>query len=937
MRKFVFIALLFFVSFQQAYAAGTVQWPHTTSNLKPDPKIKYGQLANGMRYAVMANEGPAEQAAIRFLIGVGSRYEYDNERGIAHFVEHMAFNGSKNVPEGEMVKILQRHGLAFGADVNASTSYDQTIYQLDLPNVKQETLDASFMLMREVAGNITFDADAIERERGVVLAEKRGINPHALATYEARIDFLLPDSRLMKRRPIGTEEVISTVPRETMVDFYNAFYRPDNAFFVIVGDIDEAAIEEKIKAVFGDWQPVGDVRNLDYAKDTANLKNDTPKAKFHYGEKDTPSISMSLYSPYEKTEDTIETRVENLVKRAAHSIVANRMTDLVREGKATFLGAGANFGSVYEVAQSATLSASSEPEKWEQSFVEAIVELRRALEFGFTQAEIKELHANWRTSYEYGVNAADKRPNGGLANYILGSFHSNSVATAPDTNMEVFERYLQQVTADAMLNAMREIWSKAHPKFFFVSNEQVENAEARIMAAVAAAGQIAVTPHEDGEVKAFAYTEFGPAGKIVSRTPIEGTEGEAVLFENNVMLNIMKTDYQDDTVQMRARFGGGVIATPKDKPGINILMGTVFTGGGLGAHSATDLRKVLAGRTASANIAAGLDNYSFRSAVTPKDVLLQLQLWGAYLLDPAYRKEPLVQFRKSVETIYQSLDSSPGAVAGNQVGRLIYSGDNRFFLPEKNELLAIDEQNVRTLLKEPLIASALEVTIVGDIDVEETIDAFAQTLGALPLREAMPRPYDMGREVHFPSAGTEVLTHQGGKEQAILQMYWPTVDYSDITRSAKLDILTSALNQKVRDAVRERVGAAYAPSVSNLESNVFPDFGYIAVGADLDPKDISQIIDVVNAEISEAVTKGFTDDEIERARKPLLEGVQASMKSNNHWLSRISRAQSEPESVQRIKIVEAGWKETTSEDMQELAAKYLQPEKAFIIKIVPTE
>ena len=798
MRKFVIVTLLSLVSFSQAFAVGTVQWPHTSSNLKPDPNIKYGQLENGMRYAVMANEGPAEQAAIRLLIKVGSRHEYDNERGIAHFIEHMAFNGSKNVPEGEMVKILQRHGLAFGADVNASTSYDQTIYKLGLPNVKPETLDASFMLMREVVGNVTFDADAIERERGVVLAEKRGDNPHALATYNARIDFLLPDSRLMERRPIGTEEVISTVSKETMVNFYNAFYRPENAFFVIVGDIDEAAIEAKIKTVFGDWEAVGRPRDLAYAEDTANLANNAPKAKFHYGEKDTPSISMALYSPYEQSEDTVETRVENLIKRAAHSIVGNRMADLVREGKATFLGAGASFGSVYEMAQTATLTAASEPEKWEQSFVEAIVELRRALEFGFTAAEITELHANWRTSYEYGVNAADKRPNGGLANYILGSYQSDSVATSPVTNMEVFERYLKEVTADAMLAAMRDIWSKAHPKFFFVSNEQVENAEARIMAAVAAAGKVAVVPHEDEEIQAFAYTEFGPKGKIVSRTPIAGTEGEAVLFENNVMLNIMKTDYQDDTVQMRARFGGGLIATPKDTPGINILMGTVFTGGGLGAHSSTELRKVLAGRTASAGISAGLDNYNFRSAVTPKDVLLQLQLWGAYLLDPAYRTEPLVQFRKSVETIYQSLDSSPSAVAGNQVGRLIYSGDNRFFLPEKNELLALDEQNVRKLLAEPLSASALEVTIVGDIDIEETIEAFANTLGALPLREALPRPYEKGRIVHFPAAGTEVLTHQGGREQAILQMYWPTVDYSDITRSAKLDILSSALNQKVR-------------------------------------------------------------------------------------------------------------------------------------------
>ncbi len=931
------VSTLLIAPISQINAETSVEWAHDKSDLKPDPKIKYGQLPNGMRYAVMANEGPAEQVAIRLLINVGSQNEYDNERGIAHFVEHMAFNGSKNVPEGEMVKILQRHGLAFGADVNASTSYEQTTYRLDLPNVKPATIDAAFMLMRETAGNVTFDKESIERERGVVLAEKRGDNIHAIATYEARMNFLMPRSRILDRRPIGTEEIISTVSQETIVDFYNAFYRPDNAFFVVVGDIDEAAIITKIEETFGDWKPIGEMRDSSYIKDPVDLTNNAPSAKFHYGEKDTPSISMSLYSPYIAVEDTRKTRIENLIKRAAHSIVGNRMGDLVQEGKSTYLGAGVNFGSVYEAADTATLGISSEKDKWNASLTEAIVELRSALEFGFTKAEIVELHANWRTGYEYSVNAAEKRPNGGLASYIMNSYHSGSVATSPAANMEVFEEYEKTVTAEKMLTAMREVWSKAHPKFFFVSNHQEENAEAKLLATVAAAGKMALKPHEDQEVKTFAYTDFGKAGEIVSRKPIEGTEGEALLFSNNVMLNIMKTDFQDDTVQMRLRFGGGVIATPKDKPGINILLGSAFTGGGVGAHSSTDLRKVLAGRTVGAGISPGIDGYDFRSAVTPKDQLLQLQLWGAYITDPAYRPEPLAQFRKSVETIYQSLDSSPGRVAGNHVGRLIYSGDTRFFLPGKSELLALDNENVKNLLAEPLETSAIEVTIVGDLNVEETIQAVAETLGALPLREAMPRPYTEGRKVSFPKAGTEVLEHKGSKEQSILQVYWPTADYSNQKRSAQLDILSAALNQKIRDAVRERVGAAYAPSVSNVESNTFPDFGYVAVAADLDPKDIDKIIELVNAEIAVVQKEGFTEDEIERARKPLIEGVQASLKSNNHWINRISRAQTSPESVQRIKLIEKEWLATTSEDMRKLAETYLKPENAFIIKVVPSE
>ncbi|MFO0509550.1 MAG: M16 family metallopeptidase [Gammaproteobacteria bacterium] len=222
-------------------------WAHEASDLKPDPAVTYGQLPNGLRYALMKNSLPSKTAAVRMRFGVGSIMEADDQQGLAHFLEHMVFNGSQNVPEGEMVKLLERYGLAFGPDTNAYTSFLETVYQLDLPDTRDELVDTALMLMRETGDRLLLAPAAIDRERGIILSEKRSRDSPQFRGLVARLNFFYPEGRIGKRLPIGTQEVIQGAPRERFLDLYKGWYRPDNALLVVVGDLDPAAVEARIR------------------------------------------------------------------------------------------------------------------------------------------------------------------------------------------------------------------------------------------------------------------------------------------------------------------------------------------------------------------------------------------------------------------------------------------------------------------------------------------------------------------------------------------------------------------------------------------------------------------------------------------------------------------------------------------------------------------
>lgn len=919
----------------QSASQTNIVWPQDASDLAPDPDIIYGQLENGMRYIIKANDTPIGTAALRLRIDAGSLNERDDQRGISHFLEHMAFNGSTNVPEGEMIKILERHGLAFGPDTNAFTSFDQVQYQLDLPSIEKDVLDTGFFLMRETASELTLDPEAIDKERGVIKSEARARNSVGLRYYRHSADFLTPEMPLADRLPIGDAEVIATAPAERFRELYDAYYRPENTTFVIVGDVDVTEIETRIKETFGDWQGRG-APGPD--AEAGRVDADRGIAADFYTEPDmTTNVAIAYVRPAQKRPDTIAERRQSQIDGLGHRILNRRFASLARAQDAVFIGAGSSANSSFDVAETVQVSAATTQENWEAALALIEQELRRALEHGFTQAEIDEQLANTRTRLENSVNQAGTRRSTSLAGTLANSVN-DFVVTTPEAGLDRFLSYADDITPEMVHDAFKAQWTEKSggPFITLTNNAPIKNAEAKMLEIYKESQSVPVSAPEAKATQSFAYTDFGPAGKIIKDERIEDLDIRTLTFENNVRLNLKVTDFEDSIIRIETSIGSGDLEFAGSKEGLSTFFGSgAFALGGLEAHTVDELQSLLAGRSVSTQFNASADSFGVSLATTPDDFELQMQLLTAMMTAPAYRDEALGQLRKSFESFYISIDAEPGGIAARDVPRILRSGDTRFGIPAEEKLMSIGYDDLKAVLERPLREGAIEIGIVGDFDEQDAIDIVARTFAALPERNAEALSFDEARAVKFPEARTPItLRHAGLADKALAMVYWPTTDDSNQKETYTLRLLRSIFRLKLTDELRETLGATYSPSAGATNSSVYPGYGYLSATSEVDPSDIDLVFNAINQITNEMAQGGISEDELKRARQPILESIEENERNNASWMNVVANAQSRPAYLDRQRTVKSVYESITTGDIIEAAATYLKPEEALQIRII---
>jgi zinc protease len=437
------------------------EWPQAHSDVAADPEIRFGALPNGMRYAIRKQSIPKGQAALRLRFAAGSLMETDAQQGLAHFLEHMAFNGSKAVPEGDMVKILERLGLAFGADTNASTDHDETVYRLDLPRTDGETIDTSLMLMREVTGNLTIDQGAVDRERGVVLSEERARDTPAYRIVKARQAFFFEGQRPPLRPPIGQVEILKTAPNSEIRSFYQTWYRPERAVLIAVGDFDVDAMEAKIRARFSDWTAAAPASPV---PDMGPVKKRGPEAKLVTDPGAPASIQVAWTSPPDLAADTKAKRRHDLYEQLGFAVLNRRFSGLARGAEPPFIGAGAFKGTQFRAADIVMVTVNTETNRWREALSAVEQEQRRAVEYGVRQdeldREIEELRAGLKADV---AGAATRRPSQ-LAGEILGSLDDDEVVSSPAQELADFEAAVKGLKAETVSAALKAAFKgEGHP------------------------------------------------------------------------------------------------------------------------------------------------------------------------------------------------------------------------------------------------------------------------------------------------------------------------------------------------------------------------------------------------------------------------------------------------------------------------------------------
>jgi len=574
------------------------------------------------------------------------------------------------------------------------------------------------------------------------------------------------------------------------------------------------------------------------------------------------------------------------------------------------------------------LSVRAEADAWEPAFAQAEQTLRQALEFGFTQAELDEQLANSRKSLEVSVQTSPTRRTSSLARSIMGAFGGEYVLTTPESSLERYIATEDDVTLEKVEASFRKAWADLadKPQIYLSTPTIIDDAESKLEKAYQDSRAIKVVPRADDVVTEFAYTEFGPASKIRVRGEIEDIEITTVEFENNVRLNIKKTDYEKDVIRISAKMGAGSFTYP-DIRGFNSYIGTILSLSGLEAHTVDDIATLMAGKTVSAGTGIGAERMTISGATVPDNLDEQLNLMSAYVTARTLREAPIKQWEKSVRSFYPTLDSTPGGVAGRDIPAIIRSNNPRYKYPTEAELLN---------------DSAIEISVVGDVDIDEIIRAVGRTFGALPKRAdkftELADDADV-KNVVFPKGQARPikLTHSGDAETALLRIYWPTPKGYDVLKSRRISMLAQLVKLRLTEELREEEGASYSPSAFSSTSRIIEDYGYVGVSLELSPAQIDVMTEKVEAIAAEFKAGEFDDELFERAIKPTLENIETSLESNSYWMGVISGAQTHGRGLDNHRSRAQVYQNMTVDDLKPLASTIFDPSAAIRVQVLPAK
>ncbi|MDE8653233.1 M16 family metallopeptidase [Novosphingobium album (ex Liu et al. 2023)] len=914
-------------------ASRETAWGFENSDIPLDPAYRFGRLANGMRYVIRHNATPAGTGLVRMEVAAGSLDEAEGEQGYAHFIEHMAFNGSTRVPEGEMVRLLERDGLAFGADTNASTSFERTTYRLDLPRNDPALLDTALMLMRETASELTVAPEAVNRERGVVLAEMRDRNTWQFRETVEGNRFFYPQARFTQRFPIGMAETVDAATADTLKAFYKREYVPAHTTLVVIGDFDVTAVEAAILARFGDWagapaEPQPDAGPI--------APRDRNRIDIYIDPAMAERVTVMRSGPWIEQTDTAAIREHNLLRNIGYDIVNRRLQRLSRQQDAPFRGAGFGTGDVFETARSTRLIVDTVERKWRRGLIAVAREYRRALTYGFTAEEVAEQVANVRTAVEDSAAAAETRGNDDLVGAVFALLHERLVPSDPVAQLERFNAVAPRITPERVLEAMRaEAVPLEDPLMRLRSRFAPAGGAEAIRAAWREAMKASVSAESSTDLAGFAYTDFGPAGVVVSDRREPRLAIREVRFANGVMLNLKQTALEKDRVHIAVSIDGGdMLDTPKNPLATEMM--PYLDEGGLGRHSADELQTILAGRKVSASFGTGESSFDASAVTTPRDLEVELQLLAALTTDPGYRREGEIQYRHQMNNYFNRLRATPNSSLRADLGGILSNDDPRFTLQQVDAYRALTFARLRQDVSDRLAHGAIEIGLVGDIAEDQAIALVAATFGALPAREPAFRAYENQPPRLFTADRTpRVLRHAGAKDQALLRLTWPTRDDGDPLESLELELLERVVRIELSDTLREALGKAYSPAAASSLSREWKGYGTFGIAASLDVRDVPAARAAILRTVSDLRSAPVTPDILQRARQPMVEGFLNGLKSNEGWLSLVDQAQTEPDRIDRYLTGKDRLLALTAEDVRIMAARYLEPAQVLEVLVLP--
>ena len=901
------------------------QWAQDYTGRKADPSVRFGTLPSGLRYAIMHNETPTDGVAMRMRIGSGALQERDEERGLAHFLEHMAFRGSTNIADGEVVHLLERQGLKFGPDTNAFTAQDETVYMFNFPKADQTALDTGLKLFRELGERLNLAPAAIDAEKGVVLSEERLRDTPQYQTVKANLSTVLDGTRVVNRWPIGTVETIKAADHARLSRFYRANYRPDNATLVIVGNIDPAAVEQQIRAKFSDWKAAGAPDRIDFG---------TPSGKKTIGEfiaAGAPDqLGLTWVGPEDRRAETEAVDREYLVRQVALTVLNQRLADHAAKPGSPFLGASAiNLPALLHSGSVTQIGLAASPDKWQQALDAVSTDERMLLRDGVQPGELQRAITTVRTQLEAKAAQASTRKSPDIADEIVKQVNDDGLVTSDAQDLAFATPVLAKVTAGDIDASLKSLFGKGSP-ILFRSAQQGAAGEAKLASALTSAYARPLGAEVKEAAIAWPYASFGKAGAVVSRTEDAKLGVTTVKFANGTRLLVKPTRFEKDKIDVAVSFGNGRAGVAPNLA--HALWETqLYPLAGTGKLSVGDITKWVqtTGKVATVKLEAGNRAFVLSGKTRPVDLLSQMQLLTAYARDPGFRPEAIEKAKSFAPMLSGQLEANAGAVFMRGAQALTVGNDRRFeALPTTADLTHVDASDLPALLKEPLGGQA-DVVIVGDVTVPDAIKVTQATFAAGPARK--PAEAAAPKITISMAKAPAVFEHKGRADQAFYGEYFVLPDYfADPKTSEVANVAASILSARLVDTVREKLGMTYAPMVSADSSLELHGQGYFTAAIETPQANFPAFHALLTEQLKDLAAKPVSADELARARQPLIEGLRKQLETNDYWVDKLTDMSREPRVREQALGELDSIQKVTAADVQALAAKYIADRQPLI-------
>lgn len=935
--KKLFVASLLLVT------ATTTSMAQEMPSIPVDPDVKIGKLDNGLTYYIRHNAWPEQRAEFYIAQRVGSIQENDEQRGLAHFLEHMCFNGTENFKGNDIIKWCETIGVKFGRDLNAYTSIDQTVYNIsNVPTTREGIVDSCLLILHDWADGLLLEAGEIDKERGVIHEEWRMRTTATMRMLERDLPRLYPNSKYGHRMPIGLMEIIDNFKPEVLRAYYEKWYRPDNQAIIVVGDVDVDKVEQKIKNLFA---PIKMPQNP--APVVAEAVPDNKEAIFVVDkDKEMQYSIVQLMFKSDPVPDEVKGNMQYLVidylKDACIGMLNDRLTELAQKADCPYLQGGVDYDQylLSKTKDAFNISVLPKEGQTEAALKAAFIEARRAAQFGFTATEYQRYKQNFLSQLDKQYSNKEKRFNSQFVNEYVKNYLDNEPIPGLDDYYQVMKQLAPMLPLETVNEVMKSFFEDKDSNMVVLNmNQEKEGAvyptEASLKKAIDEARATQLEAYVDNVKNEPLITKMPKAGKIVKEVASKKFDYKELTLSNGAKVILKHTDLKKDQVILASEgFGGSSLYGEKDFANIK-MFDDAIEASGLGNFSHTELEKAMAGKIASASMALGRDRANITGSSTPNDVEAMLQLVYLYFTNINKDQESYDNMMKTTELMLKNKLLQPEAVFSDSLTLTVQNHSKRFAPLTMDDLEKVSYDRILEMAKEQTSnAAAYTFTIIGNYDEATIRPLIEQYLASLPAQKKVVK----GKDVNETFKGEVINDFKRKMEtpKAIAVMVWSNTQMKyTLENIIRADMVGQILSMIYTEKIREEASAAYSVlAQAGLSRDDYRTTGTVLVYCPMKPEKGDVATKIMLDEVNN-MAKSVDAEKLNKVKEYMLKNVDDQAKTNNYWIRVIGRLRDYGVDVHTDykKVVEAQTPDAISAFMQE----FLKPGNRAEVIMLPEE